>query len=192
MSTSSELSLLQSSLLFKLILSDPVLFFQLFLSNLVLLFKGRKISKPIFLSFKSFKNGMKYMFNPISTGIGRNQPIYERHVTTASRNRVKVTQHCKFLITSVLEKLVWQGRLFRQICNTILFDVKQCLHWKKTSTEVAIITKLSNCHRTQMDGWMDRMADFYSLPTRSVAKNSEILSSHWVAVSNAYYSEWMR
>ena len=28
-------------------------------------------------------------FNPIPTGHGRNQPTYERHVTTAGRNRVK-------------------------------------------------------------------------------------------------------
>ena len=27
--------------------------------------------------------------NPIPNGHGRNQPIYERHVTTAGRNRVK-------------------------------------------------------------------------------------------------------
>ena len=27
--------------------------------------------------------------NPIPTGAGQNQPIYEYHVTTASRNRVK-------------------------------------------------------------------------------------------------------
>ena len=31
----------------------------------------------------------KYVLNPIPTGHGRNQPIYERHVTTAGRNRVK-------------------------------------------------------------------------------------------------------
>ena len=29
------------------------------------------------------------MFNPIPTGHGRNQPIYERHVTKSGRNRVK-------------------------------------------------------------------------------------------------------
>ena len=28
-------------------------------------------------------------FNPIPTGHGRNQPIYERHVTKSGRNRVK-------------------------------------------------------------------------------------------------------
>ena len=28
-------------------------------------------------------------FNPISTGTGQNQPIYEYHLTTAGRNRVK-------------------------------------------------------------------------------------------------------
>ena len=29
-------------------------------------------------------------FNPIPTGHGRNQPIYERHVTKSGRNRVKL------------------------------------------------------------------------------------------------------
>ena len=33
-----------------------------------------------------------YLLNPIPTGHGRNQPIYECHVTTASRNRVKDIQ----------------------------------------------------------------------------------------------------
>ena len=28
--------------------------------------------------------------NPIPTGHGRNQPIYERHLTTAGRNRVNI------------------------------------------------------------------------------------------------------
>ena len=34
---------------------------------------------------------MHYNFwvNPIPTGHGRNQPIYERHVTKSGRNRVK-------------------------------------------------------------------------------------------------------
>ena len=31
----------------------------------------------------------KFIVNPIPTGHGQNQPIYERHVTTAGRNRVK-------------------------------------------------------------------------------------------------------
>ena len=32
------------------------------------------------------------MFNPVPTGHGRNQPIYECHVTTAGRNRVNFCQ----------------------------------------------------------------------------------------------------
>ena len=32
------------------------------------------------------------MLNPIPTGHGRNQLIYERHVTTAGGNRVKTTK----------------------------------------------------------------------------------------------------
>ena len=31
-----------------------------------------------------------FMINPISTGTGWNQPIYEYHVTTAGRNKVKL------------------------------------------------------------------------------------------------------
>ena len=34
------------------------------------------------------------LFNPIPTGHGRNQPIYECHVTTASRNRVNANWNC--------------------------------------------------------------------------------------------------
>ena len=30
-----------------------------------------------------------FALNPIPTGHGRNQPIYERHVTKSGRNRVK-------------------------------------------------------------------------------------------------------
>ena len=33
------------------------------------------------------------LVNPIPTGTGRNQPIYEYHLTTASRNRVKDQKH---------------------------------------------------------------------------------------------------
>ena len=35
-------------------------------------------------------NGLALIVNPIPTGHGRNQPIYECHVTTAGRNRVKL------------------------------------------------------------------------------------------------------
>ena len=35
------------------------------------------------------KNILQDLFNPIPTGHGRNQPIYERHVTKSGRNRVK-------------------------------------------------------------------------------------------------------
>ena len=31
------------------------------------------------------------LLNPIPTGHGRNQPIYERHVTKSGRNRVNLT-----------------------------------------------------------------------------------------------------
>ena len=34
------------------------------------------------------------VFNPIPTGHGRNQPIYERHVTKSGRNRVKDLYFC--------------------------------------------------------------------------------------------------
>ena len=34
-----------------------------------------------------------FLFNPIPMGTGRNQPIYEYHVTTAGRNRVRFLKH---------------------------------------------------------------------------------------------------
>ena len=37
------------------------------------------------------------LFNPNPTGHGRNQPIYECHVTTAARNRVKSVSYRKGL-----------------------------------------------------------------------------------------------
>ena len=49
----------------------------------------------IFVTVTLFKCGRALQFgahlryhNPIPTGHGQNQPIYERHVTTAGRNRV--------------------------------------------------------------------------------------------------------
>ena len=33
---------------------------------------------------------MQNVFNPIPTGQGRNQPLYERHMTKSGRNRVKI------------------------------------------------------------------------------------------------------
>ena len=44
-------------------------------------------------------NGHKLgtLFNPIPTGHGRNQPIYECHLTTAGRNRVNIT-HKKYVV----------------------------------------------------------------------------------------------
>ena len=44
--------------------------------------------------------------NPIPTSHGRNQPIYERHVTTTGRNRVKYWSHC------VEVNAFWYGLLF--------------------------------------------------------------------------------
>ena len=40
-----------------------------------------------------FRSRTECEFNPILTGHGRNQPIYERHVTTAGRNRVKQNRY---------------------------------------------------------------------------------------------------
>ena len=39
---------------------------------------------------KIFAGTDESRFNPIPTGHGRNQPIYERHVTKSGRNRVKI------------------------------------------------------------------------------------------------------
>jgi hypothetical protein len=47
------------------------------------------------------------LFNPIPTGHGRNQPIYECHVTTAGRNRVSGLFVCLF--TSSSSTLSYQG-----------------------------------------------------------------------------------
>ena len=40
------------------------------------------------ISLKIFGDLINY-FNPIPTGQGRNQPLYERHLTKSGRNRVK-------------------------------------------------------------------------------------------------------
>ena len=40
--------------------------------------------------YYSENDNLEKIVNPIPTGHGRNQPIYERHVTTAGRNRVKL------------------------------------------------------------------------------------------------------
>ena len=40
-------------------------------------------------------------FNPISTGQGRNQPLYESHVTKSGRNRVKSLCFDFFFSTNV-------------------------------------------------------------------------------------------
>ena len=45
------------------------------------------------------------MVNPIPTGHGRNQPIFECHVTTTGRNRVKRLQVKKF-VKKVVKKIV--------------------------------------------------------------------------------------
>ena len=42
-----------------------------------------------YLSHICFIIQKKNMLNPIPTGHGRNQPIYERHMTKSGRNRVK-------------------------------------------------------------------------------------------------------
>ena len=46
----------------------------------------RTLLYPQFFQKKKEKNWL----NPIPTGHGRNQPIYERHVTKSGRNRVKI------------------------------------------------------------------------------------------------------
>ena len=44
----------------------------------------------------------KTEFNPISTGHGRNQPIYERHVTKSGRYGVNTTEPQLLQLDSVL------------------------------------------------------------------------------------------
>ena len=41
------------------------------------------------------------LFNPISTGHGRNQPIYECHLTIASRNRINIVHNNLFQLMRV-------------------------------------------------------------------------------------------
>ena len=53
--------------------------------------KGQLISELLFGVFNFPKKMQKFAFNPIPTGHGRNQPIYERHVTKSGRNRVNIT-----------------------------------------------------------------------------------------------------
>ena len=48
-------------------------------------------------------------FNPIPTGQGRNQPLYERHVTKSGRNRVKLKIQKNRL------KQVWMFKLWNVI-----------------------------------------------------------------------------
>ena len=45
-------------------------------------------SMPIF--YWTFGSAPRKLVNPIPTGQGRNQPLYERHVTKSGRNRVKL------------------------------------------------------------------------------------------------------
>ena len=40
--------------------------------------------------FSLCKSAILHPINPIHTGQGRNQPLYERHVTNSGRNRVKL------------------------------------------------------------------------------------------------------
>ena len=51
--------------------------------------KAKCLNSPF--NSKSFVNtlGRTKAFNPIPTGQGRNQPLYEHHVTKSGRNRVK-------------------------------------------------------------------------------------------------------
>ena len=52
------------------------------------------------------------LLNPIPTSHGRNQPIYECHVTTAGRNRVKEVILIHFTeIDKVLNSELWDSSL---------------------------------------------------------------------------------
>ena len=72
-------------------------------------------------------------FNPISTGTGQNQPIYEYHVTTAGRNRVKdmhisqnVTRGGVFLFLTFAPGGRGQGIVFCCIAAWIQPDISGC------------------------------------------------------------------
>ena len=47
---------------------------------------------------KDTVSGVSEDLNPISTGQGRNQPLYERHVTKSGRNRVKSSLYLLILL----------------------------------------------------------------------------------------------
>ena len=46
------------------------------------------ISRGLYIFYPIFKDHF-FVFNPIPTSQGRNQPLYERHVTKSGRSRVK-------------------------------------------------------------------------------------------------------
>ena len=54
-----------------------------------------------------------YVFNPSPTGHGRNQPIYERHVTKFGRNRVKTGY-------IVLSTILGKRRAWQEIQNLFM------------------------------------------------------------------------
>ena len=61
-------------------------------------------------------------FNPIPTGHGRNQPIYERHVTKSGRNRVNICYSQEFkkdLRALFLELEIWSLMILH---NSTIFE----------------------------------------------------------------------
>ena len=53
-------------------------------------FLDKIIIDSVFGGSENWRHMGFFLLNPIPTGHGRNQPIYERHVTKSGRNRVKL------------------------------------------------------------------------------------------------------
>ena len=103
-------------------------------------FRIRKNLSPIILArLYSSSETLQYQFNPIPTSHGRNQPIYECHVTTAGRVKfLQETQNLALADWCVL--LTSINNQFRN-CKYIIFwpiklflNCKICSDWTKVHT----------------------------------------------------------
>ena len=84
--------------------------FNPFVQDRIFLSNGAKVQMPL---------------NPISTGHGRNQPIYERHMTTAGRNRVNVTRTKRQQDKLKILPLGGTGRDFERMARLVKRQVKK-------------------------------------------------------------------
>ena len=59
----------------------------------------------------SFPHVLQQYVNPIPTSQGRNQPLYERHVTKSGRNRVKLSWS--------FQKILYYLRSYNPLCKCL-------------------------------------------------------------------------